>query len=76
MGRSAHDNARCGVDHGRMEAHGQLHRIEVDLDEGWIDDSFAHGLAALEDYLQKHLAFLTYLDDLTAPERPSASPLG
>jgi len=46
-----------------MDDCGLLHRIEDDLAEGWIEDWAAAGLAELEAYLAKHLAFLVYLDN-------------
>ena len=49
------------ADHCRMSERG-LHRIEDDLAESWLDVSAANGVQAIEDYLAKHLAFLSYLD--------------
>jgi len=40
-----------------------LHRIEDDLAESWVERFAAEGVEALEAYLAKHLAFLSYLDD-------------
>lgn len=40
-----------------------LHRIEDDLSEAWIEEFAADGVQALESYLAKHLAFLSFLDD-------------
>ena len=39
-----------------------IHRIEDDLGEGWLEDWTATGLSAIESYLAKHAAFLTYLE--------------
>jgi hypothetical protein len=39
-----------------------LHRIEHDLDETWLEDWAGVGIAELEDYLAKHLAFVEFLD--------------
>jgi hypothetical protein len=62
MGRTAHVAVRPAVDHPRMDPRGTLHRIEDDLAESWLDQSAAQGVQAIEDYLAKHLAFLSYLD--------------
>jgi hypothetical protein len=45
---------------------GTLHRIEDDLAEGWVEEWAGAGVEAIEEYLAKHLAFLTYLDEATA----------
>jgi hypothetical protein len=63
MGRTAHVDVRPGVDDPRMDDPGVLHCIEDDLADTWIEDFAAHGVRSLEDYLAKHLAFLSYLDD-------------
>jgi hypothetical protein len=47
-----------------MDEPGTLHLIEDDLGESWIEDWARDGVEAVEDYLAKHLAFLTYLDDV------------
>ncbi len=47
-----------------MDERGTFHRIEDDLDEGWIESWAGAGIEAIEEYLAKHLAFLTYLDDV------------
>jgi hypothetical protein len=60
MGRTAHANRRRWVDHHAMD--GILHRIEDDLAEGWVAQWAGSGVDAIEAYLAKHLAFLTYLD--------------
>jgi hypothetical protein len=49
-----------------MDERGALHCIEDDLAETWIEDFAADGVQALEAYLAKHLAFLSYLDDAPA----------
>jgi hypothetical protein len=46
-----------------MNDRGFLHRIEDDLTETWVEDLASNGVASIEAYLAKHLAFLTYLDD-------------
>ena len=43
-----------------------LHRIEDDLSESWIEAWASSGVEAIEQYLAKHLAFLTYLDEAAA----------
>ena len=45
-------------------AEAPMHRIEDDLGEGWLEDWAAAGLSAIESYLEKHAAFLSYLDAL------------
>ena len=45
---------------------GYLHRIEEDLDESWVSKWASDGVAAIEEYLAKHLAFLVYLDEAPA----------
>ncbi len=47
----------------RMDNPGILHRIEDDLSENWIERWAREGVLAIEDYLAKHLAFLSFLDD-------------
>lgn len=48
-----------------MDDPGVLHRIEDDLSETWVEDFAADGVQALEAYLAKHLAFLSFLDEST-----------
>ena len=45
------------------DARGTFHLIEADLAESWLDEWIGNGIEALELYLAKHLAFLSYLDD-------------
>ena len=66
MGRSAHDAGATLTDHSRMDVRGTFHRIEDDLAESWVEDWAGNGVEAIEEYLAKHLAFLTYLDDAAA----------
>ena len=49
-----------------MEDSRTLHRIEDDLAEGWLEEWARDGVEAIEAYLAKHLAFLTYLDEAAA----------
>ena len=49
-----------------MKDQDSIHRIEDDLSEGWVENLAASGVAAIESYLAKHLAFLTYLDEASA----------
>jgi hypothetical protein len=49
-----------------MDDSGILHRIEDDLSETWVEELAVDGVLAIETYLAKHLAFLTYLDDAPA----------
>jgi hypothetical protein len=51
---------------GTMDDCGRLHRIEDDLSETWVEEWAGAGVEAMESYLAKHLAFLTYLDDTAA----------
>jgi hypothetical protein len=67
MGRTAHVNVRPTVDHAVMEPRGTLYRIEDDLADGWLDEWAGGGVRAIEEYLAKHLAFLSYLDPDEAP---------
>ena len=39
-----------------------LHRIEDELAEGWLERWLESGLERIEAYLAKHAAFLAYLD--------------
>jgi hypothetical protein len=41
---------------------GDLHRIEDELGEGWLERWLETGLEKIEAYLAKHAAFLAYLD--------------
>jgi hypothetical protein len=68
MGRSAHVNVRPTPDDSDMEERGILHLIEDDLRELWLESWAGDGVQAIEDYLAKHLAFLSYLD----PDEASA----
>ena len=63
MGRTAHVAVRQGVDYLCMDDPGVLHRIEDDLSEAWVEEFAADGVQALEAYLAKHLAFLSFLDE-------------
>jgi hypothetical protein len=40
-----------------------LHRIEDELGERWLEEWAGEGVAAIEAYLAKHLAFETFLGD-------------
>jgi hypothetical protein len=48
---------------GTMDESGTFHRIEDDLSPTWLEEWVQTGVQAIETYLAKHLAFLTYLDD-------------
>ena len=39
-----------------------LHRVEDELGESWLEHWLENGLRQLEAYLEKHAAFLAYLD--------------
>ena len=45
----------------RMSERG-LHFVEDDLDETWIEDWVGAGIAEIEDLLEKHSAFLRFLE--------------
>jgi hypothetical protein len=49
-----------------MDERGTLHLIEDDLRDSWLEDWAGDGVEAIEEYLAKHLAFLSYLDDAAA----------
>jgi hypothetical protein len=49
------------VDYPGMSERG-LHRIEDDLAETWLEDWAGAGVAEIEDFLSKHLAFLGFLE--------------
>jgi hypothetical protein len=44
----------------RMSERG-FHRIEDDIADTWIEDWAGAGVAEIEEYLEKHAAFLQYL---------------
>ena len=46
-----------------MEERGTVHRIEEDLRADWVAEWAHQGVAAIEQYLAKHLAFQLYLED-------------
>jgi hypothetical protein len=56
-----------------MEEAPQLHKIEDDLTETWVEDFAADGVEEIEEYLEKHLAFLTYLDEVEPQPAPHLS---
>lgn len=49
-----------------MDDCGILHRIEDDLSDTWLEDWAEAGVRAIEQYLAKHLAFLSFLDEASA----------
>ena len=49
-----------------MEDCGTFHRIEDDLSSTWVEDWAEGGVQAIEAYLSKHLAFLSFLDEASA----------
>jgi hypothetical protein len=63
MGRSAHAAVRSDIDDPPMDDCGILHRIEEDLSENWLEAWAISGVQAIEDYLAKHLAFLSFLEE-------------
>jgi hypothetical protein len=66
MGHSAHANVRPEDDDRAMDDRGILHRIDDDLSDTWIEDWAERGVREIEDYLAKHLAFLSFLDEASA----------
>jgi len=46
-----------------MDDCGMFHRIEDDLSNDWVADWAQTGVQAIEEYLVKHLAFQTFLED-------------
>jgi hypothetical protein len=66
MGHSAHAYVRPGDDHLVMDDRGLLHRIEDELSDTWIEEWALSGVEAIESYLAKHLAFLSFLDEASA----------
>jgi hypothetical protein len=55
-------SARVSMISSAMSDRG-LHRIEDDLSETWLGDWAGAGIAELEVYLEKHAAFLTFLEE-------------
>jgi hypothetical protein len=49
-----------------MDDRGLLHRIDDDLSDTWIEEWAESGVEAIESYLAKHLAFLSFLDEASA----------
>ena len=59
-----------------MDDRGTLHLIDDDLDADWVEAWVDGGVEAIERYLAKHLAFLSYLDEVAAARtRPRATRL-
>jgi hypothetical protein len=63
MGRTAHASVQWSADDRHMDDCGTFHRIEDDLSEDWVADWAQAGVKAIEQYLVKHLAFQTFLED-------------
>lgn len=63
MGRTAHATVMRRADDRHMDECGTFHRIEDDLSEDWVADWANLGVQAIEQYLVKHLAFQTFLED-------------
>ena len=40
-----------------------LHRIEDELGDSWLEEWIGDGVRAIEAYLAKHLAFEAFLED-------------
>jgi hypothetical protein len=56
-----------------MDEGGILHLIEDDLSKSWLGDAACEGVDAIERYLAKHLAFLTYLDEASSEQERSGA---
>jgi hypothetical protein len=54
----------CGLPRSIIRAMDKrgLHRIEDDIAETWIEDWAGAGVAEIEEYLDKHAAFLRFLE--------------
>lgn len=52
---------RSERNHLGMDERG-LHRIQDELNDGWLEDWAGAGVAEIETYLAKHAAFLSYLE--------------
>jgi hypothetical protein len=63
MGRTAHACIRWCADDRHMDDCGTFHMIEDDLTNDWVADWANVGVQAIEQYLVKHLAFQTFLED-------------
>jgi hypothetical protein len=63
MGRTAHAEVLARADDRLMDDCGMFHRIEDDLSNDWVADWAQTGVQAIEEYLAKHLAFQTFLED-------------
>ena len=63
MGRTAHAVVRRCADDRHMDDCGTFHRIEDDLSADWVGDWAQLGVQEIEQYLVKHLAFQTFLED-------------
>ncbi len=46
-----------------MDKRGTLHVIEDELAPAWLEEWAEGGVQAIEAYLAKHLAFLSFLDE-------------
>jgi hypothetical protein len=42
---------------------GTLHRIEDEIGDRWLEEWAREGVAAIEEYLAKHLAFQSFLEN-------------
>ena len=64
MGRTAHDAVTPRVEtSGQMDERGELHVIEDDLSETWVEEWAESGVEAIEQYLAKHAAFRAFLEE-------------
>jgi hypothetical protein len=52
-----------GVAMIRVMSDGNLHRIEDELGDRWLEEWASEGVSAIEAYLAKHLAFQTFLEN-------------
>jgi hypothetical protein len=63
LGRSAHVVRPLADDHRHVD---RLHLIADDLADDTFEEWAEEGIRELEAYLEKHAAFLTFLDALEA----------
>ena len=56
---------RFGAEHVLMDER-NLHVIQDDLTETWLEEWAGDGVAEVEAYLAKHAAFLSYLESREA----------
>ena len=58
-------SSRFGAEHVVMDER-NLHEIQADLTDTWLEEWAGDGVAEVEAYLAKHAAFLSYLESREA----------